>query len=66
MLDEVTAIRRRFDRARLAGRLYRRGVRGDASGLGFDALIYDYTPVPYDLDGDDHDPVDAEAAQHRR
>lgn len=20
-------------------------------GFGFDALIYDYTPVPYDLDG---------------
>ena len=50
MLDEVTAIRRRFDgRDSLEGVSTRRSRR--CSRLGYDALIYDYTPVPYDLDG---------------
>jgi LuxR family transcriptional regulator, quorum-sensing system regulator SdiA len=50
MLDEVTAIRRRFDgRASLEECIDE--AFGGASRLGYDALIYDYTPVPYDLDG---------------
>jgi LuxR family transcriptional regulator, quorum-sensing system regulator SdiA len=50
MLDEITAIRRRF-----AGRATLDGCIDAAfeamRGLGCEALIYDYTPVPFDLDG---------------
>jgi LuxR family transcriptional regulator len=50
MLDEVTTIRRRF-----AGHTTLDDcideVFAALRGFGFEALIYDYTPVPYDLDG---------------
>ena len=50
MLDEVTKIRRRF-----AGHTTLEGCIDEAferlCRLGYEALIYDYTPVPYDLDG---------------
>lgn len=50
MLDEVTTIRRRFARqATLDGCIDE--AFASARGLGYEALIYDYTPVPYDLDG---------------
>ena len=50
MLDEVTAIRRRFDGRDSLEECIDEAF-GAATRLGYDALIYDYTPVPYDLDG---------------
>ncbi|TIP72956.1 MAG: LuxR family transcriptional regulator [Mesorhizobium sp.] len=50
MLDEITTIRRRFARhGTLDGCIDEAFVA--MRGLGYEALIYDYTPVPYDLDG---------------
>lgn len=50
MLDEITTIKGRF-----AGRATLDACIDTAfeamRGLGYDALIYDYTPVPFDLDG---------------
>jgi len=50
MLDEVTAVRRRFDGRDSLEECIDEAF-GAATRLGYDALIYDYTPVPYDLDG---------------
>ena len=50
MLDEVTKIRRRFaDHTTLDGCIDEAFTA--LRGFGYEALIYDYTPVPYDLDG---------------
>ena len=50
MLDEIGTIRRQFSAHQtLEGRIDQ--VFNAMKQLGFDALIYDYTPVPYDLDG---------------
>jgi LuxR family transcriptional regulator len=50
MLDEISPLRQRFDsQDSLEGQvdeIYQR-----AKELGFDGLVYDYTPVPFDLDG---------------
>lgn len=51
MLDDIGEIRQRFAaEATLEGRIDQ--VFEAMKRLGFDALIYDYTPVPYDLAGD--------------
>ncbi len=51
MLDDIGEIRQRFSaEATLEGRIDQ--VFEAMKRLGFDALIYDYTPVPYDLAGD--------------
>ncbi len=51
MLDEIGAIRRQFCvHETLEGRIDQ-GFEA-IKALGFDALIYDYTPVPFDLDGE--------------
>jgi LuxR family transcriptional regulator len=51
MLDEIAGIRQRFSaEATLDGRIDK--AFEAMQGLGFDALIYDYTPVPYDLAGE--------------
>jgi len=51
MLDEIATIRRQFTAHQtLDGRIDE--VFESIKGLGFDALIYDYTPVPYDLNGE--------------
>lgn len=50
MLDEIGTIRRQFSAHQtLEGRIDQ--VFEAMKQLGFEALIYDYTPVPYDLDG---------------
>ena len=50
MLDEIGTIRRQFTaHETLDGRIDQ--VFEAMKQLGFEALIYDYTPVPYDLDG---------------
>ena len=50
MLDEIGTIRRQFSAHQtLDGRIDQ--VFEAMKQLGFEALIYDYTPVPYDLDG---------------
>lgn len=50
MLDEIGTIRRQFSvHQTLEGRIDQ--VFEAMKQLGFEALIYDYTPVPYDLDG---------------
>jgi LuxR family transcriptional regulator len=50
MLDEIGAIRQRFSiEPTLDGRIDR--AFEAMKSLGFDAMIYDYTPVPYDLAG---------------
>jgi LuxR family transcriptional regulator len=50
MLDDIGEIRQRFSaEATLEGRIDQ--VFEAMKRLGFDALIYDYTPVPYDLTG---------------
>ena len=50
MLDEITTIRRRFtDHATLDDCIDE--VFSATRRLGYEALVYDYTPVPYDLDG---------------
>lgn len=50
MLDAIENIRERFYSAEtLDGRIDE--VFDAMQGLGFEALIYDYTPVPFDLDG---------------
>jgi LuxR family transcriptional regulator, quorum-sensing system regulator SdiA len=51
MLDDIGEIRQRFSAEEtLEGRIDQ--VFEAMKRLGFDALIYDYTPVPYDLTGD--------------
>ena len=51
MLDDIGQIRQRFSaEVTLEGRIDQ--VFEAMKRLGFDALIYDYTPVPYDLAGD--------------
>jgi len=51
MLDDIGEIRQRFSAEEtLEGRIDQ--VFEAMKRLGFDALIYDYTPVPYDLAGD--------------
>ena len=51
MLDDIAEIRQRFSsEPTLDGRIDQAFVA--MKRLGFDALIYDYTPVPYDLAGD--------------
>jgi len=51
MLDEIGTIRRQFSAHQtLEGRIDQ--VFEAMKALGFEALIYDYTPVPYDLDGE--------------
>lgn len=50
MFDDIGAIRSRFTAEQtLDGRIDT--AFEVIKGFGFDALIYDYTPVPYDLDG---------------
>ncbi len=50
MIDEIGAIRRQFiERETLDGRIDQ--IFDAMKTMGFEALIYDYTPVPYDLDG---------------
>lgn len=50
MLDEIGTIRRQFEAHQtLDGRIDQ--IFEAMKRLGFEALIYDYTPVPYDLDG---------------
>jgi LuxR family transcriptional regulator len=50
MLDEIGTIRRQFSAHQtLDGRIDQ--VFEAMKQLGFEAMIYDYTPVPYDLDG---------------
>jgi len=50
MLDEIGTIRRQFyAHTTLDGRIDQ--AFEAAKELGFEALIYDYTPVPYDLSG---------------
>jgi LuxR family transcriptional regulator len=51
MLDGIREIKRQFtDHQTLDGRIDQ--VHEAMKSLGFEALIYDYTPVPYDLDGE--------------
>ncbi|MGO4567509.1 autoinducer binding domain-containing protein [Rhizobium sp. 2YAF20] len=51
MLDEIGTIRRKFTTHQtLDGRIDQ--IFEAMKNLGFEALIYDYTPVPYDLNGD--------------
>lgn len=51
MLDEIGTIRRKFTAHQtLDGRIDQ--IFEAMKNLGFEALIYDYTPVPYDLNGD--------------
>ncbi|AYD04436.1 LuxR family transcriptional regulator [Neorhizobium sp. NCHU2750] len=51
MIDEIGTIRRQFmDRTTLDGRIDQ--IFDAMKTIGFEALIYDYTPVPYDLDGE--------------
>ncbi len=51
MIDEIGTIRRQFtDHETLDGRIDQ--VFEAMKAIGFEALIYDYTPVPYDLDGE--------------
>ena len=51
MRDEIGSIRRQFtEHQTLDGRIDQ--IFEAMKGLGFEALIYDYTPVPYDLNGD--------------
>ena len=50
MLDEITTIRRRFTRHSTLDECIDEAFVA-LSGLGYDALVYDYTPIPYDLDG---------------
>jgi LuxR family transcriptional regulator len=51
MLDEIRTIKRQFTaHTTLDGRIDE--VFEAMKNLGFEALIYDYTPVPYDLDGE--------------
>ena len=50
MLDEITTIRRRFTRHGTLDECIDEAFVA-LSGLGYDALVYDYTPIPYDLDG---------------
>jgi LuxR family transcriptional regulator len=51
MLDEIRTIKRQFtEHNTLDGRIDE--VFEAMKNLGFEALIYDYTPVPYDLDGE--------------
>ena len=51
MLDEIAVLRERFSAAGTVDgsvdQMYE-----TAKQLGFDALIYDYTPVPFDYNGD--------------
>lgn len=50
MIDEIGTIRSQFTaHATLDGRIDQ--VFEAMKAIGFEALIYDYTPVPYDLDG---------------
>ncbi len=50
MLDEIKTMRRQFiAHDTLEGRIDH--AFEAVKNLGFEALIYDYTPVPYDLDG---------------
>ncbi|RWB31438.1 MAG: LuxR family transcriptional regulator [Mesorhizobium sp.] len=50
MLDEILPLRRRFTRQEtLDGRIDE--IYAGVRAFGFDGLIYDYTPVPFDLDG---------------
>jgi LuxR family transcriptional regulator, quorum-sensing system regulator SdiA len=50
MLDEIGAIRSQFTAHQtLDGRIDQ--IFEAMKAIGFNALIYDYTPVPYDLDG---------------
>jgi len=50
MLDQIGTIRRQFTAHQtLDGRIDH--VFEAMKAIGFEALIYDYTPVPYDLDG---------------
>ena len=50
MIDQVEALRREFTiQASLEGGIDR--VFTAMQDLGFEALIYDYTPVPFDVDG---------------
>lgn len=50
MLDEITTIRQRFaGRATLDACID--AAFDAARALGYEALIYDYTPIPFDLDG---------------
>lgn len=50
MLDEISPLRQRFaHRETLDGRVDE--VFAGVRDLGFDGLIYDYTPVPFDLSG---------------
>ena len=51
MIDEIGTIRRQFtDHKTLDGRIDQ--IFEAMKTIGFEALIYDYTPVPYDLDGE--------------
>ncbi|MDQ0320753.1 LuxR family transcriptional regulator [Pararhizobium capsulatum DSM 1112] len=51
MLDAIESIRERFSAAEtLDGRIDQ--VFDTMQQLGFEALVYDYTPVPFDLDGE--------------
>ncbi|MDM9646043.1 MULTISPECIES: helix-turn-helix transcriptional regulator [unclassified Rhizobium] len=51
MLDDIRAIKTQFtDHQTLDGRIDQ--VFEEMKTLGFEALIYDYTPIPYDLDGE--------------
>lgn len=50
MLDEITTIRQRFTRHGTLDECIDEAFAA-LSGLGYDALVYDYTPIPYDLDG---------------
>jgi LuxR family transcriptional regulator, quorum-sensing system regulator SdiA len=50
MIDEIGTIRSQFaEHATLDGRIDH--IFEAMKAIGFEALIYDYTPVPYDLDG---------------
>lgn len=50
MIDEIGAIRSKFSaQDTLDGRIDQ--IFEAMQAIGFEALIYDYTPVPYDLDG---------------
>lgn len=50
MIDEIGTIRNQFTaHETLDGRIDQ--VFAAMQAIGFEALIYDYTPVPYDLDG---------------
>jgi LuxR family transcriptional regulator len=50
MLDELTTIERRFEGRETLDSCIDAAFEA-TRGLGFEAMIYDYTPVPFDLDG---------------